>query len=636
MIKFFEKTRGIKNLKYFVMVGIIAVTISNYCYAVDDDIGFNNEEVLLEEAENKEGSVEYEEDSTEYEEDFELPVLYFKAINPGYTFDDKQNVGEMIEIARRDSDTPILLAGATVGYTNSSGNYSVLAEFPDNSWITGESILLRLASSPDSELAALNYTKTLAFKAGLTLLFDDEIIDEVCWSGKDGCYKAFDSARPTTLVRNSETGEFEHLTDYEPVFNAENYIEVVEDEGLNEPGDEPEDEEGGEEPNEDGGSSDQVGDDKDGNDGEDYGEELKDEEGTESEVVLGNCRNVRFSEILSYYVELVNEQFIELFNEGEDTILDGCFMRYKNKKYELKGEILAGDFYIYKPDGFRLTKNPVKSNVVELIDGDGEVVDILEYPNGQKKGTSFALITNEDEKEWAITYDLTPGFQNHYQQFRTCEAGKVINELTGNCVKETAEVIKICPEGYFLNEETGRCKKEVVEIEKICKDGYYLNEATGRCKKAIVEVEKICKEGYYLNEATGRCKKEVVETERVCKDGYYLNESTGRCRKVVTETVKTCDEGYYLNILTGRCNKIKEETEKICKEGYYLNEETGRCRKIRENDGAEYAIETKTYDEKSTFVALYAVLGVVVVALGYVIYQFRKEIGRFVKRIFHR
>ena len=87
-----------------------------------------------------------------------IPDLYIKAINPGYVVDGKNNVGEMIEIARRNSDTPISLAGATVGYTNSSGNYSVLYEFPENSWITGESILLRLASSPESELAAVNYT----------------------------------------------------------------------------------------------------------------------------------------------------------------------------------------------------------------------------------------------------------------------------------------------------------------------------------------------------------------------------------------------------------------------------------------------------------------------------------------------
>ena len=77
-----------------------------------------------------------------------IPEIYIKAINPGYSIDGKTNVGEMIEIARKNSDTPISLAGATVGYTNSSGNYSILFEFPENSWITGETILLSYASSP--------------------------------------------------------------------------------------------------------------------------------------------------------------------------------------------------------------------------------------------------------------------------------------------------------------------------------------------------------------------------------------------------------------------------------------------------------------------------------------------------------
>ena len=86
----------------------------------------------------------------------ELPELFIKAINPGYTLDGKSNVGEMIEIARKNSDAPILLAGMAVGYTNSSGNYAKIFEFPENSWLTGEGILLRLASSPGSELASGN------------------------------------------------------------------------------------------------------------------------------------------------------------------------------------------------------------------------------------------------------------------------------------------------------------------------------------------------------------------------------------------------------------------------------------------------------------------------------------------------
>ena len=139
-----------------------------------------------------------------------IPELYIKAINPGYTIDGKSNTGEMIEIARKKPGSLISLAGVTVRYTNSSGNTSTLLEFPENSYLAGEAVLLRLASSPESELANLNYSKTLAMKGGIELAQGEEVMDKVCWTGKGECYKEFVSAHPTTLIRNLITGEFEH------------------------------------------------------------------------------------------------------------------------------------------------------------------------------------------------------------------------------------------------------------------------------------------------------------------------------------------------------------------------------------------------------------------------------------------
>ena len=367
----------------------------------------------------------------------EIPELYIKAINPGYTVDGKSNVGEMIEIARKNADTPISLAGATIGYINSSGNYTTLVEFPENSWFAGETLLLRLASSPDSELAAMNYTKTLAFKAGIELVVDGEVIDVVCWTSKDGCYKEFKSANPTTLVRNLETGEFEHVPGYEPDYDPGSYfVEVVEDEG--------------------------------------YG------------AAESQCKGLQFSEILSYYEELRSEQFIEFYNpKSEQILLDGCMLRYKNKNYVLKGIVRPEEYFVYYPDGFSLTKNPTNSNTLELVDTDGAVVDKLVYPNGQRKGTAYAFVGygKSGDEIWRTTYAPTPGTANNYQEFRTCEAGKVINEATGNCVKVASVKEKICKEGYYLNILTGRCNKIKTAADKTCKEGYYLNPETNRCRK---------------------------------------------------------------------------------------------------------------------------------------------------------
>lgn len=425
-----------------------------------------------------------------------IPDLYIRAVNPGYRINGVNNVGELIEISRKNSDKPISLAGIAVGYTNSSGNDSILVEFPENSFMTGETILLRLASSPGYELASLNYKKTLALKAGLTLKQGEEVIDSVCWTSKEGCYKEFKSTDLTTLVRNLETGEFEYVKDYEPNFDDKSY----------------------------------------------YLEQVREEEPERA----GQCKGLQFSEVLSYYETYKTEQFIEFYNpRSEQILLDGCQIRYKNKNYALSGIIKPEKYLAYYPKEFSLTKNPVNANTVELIDVNGETVDVLSYPNGQRKGTSYAWIGYDEKgKEiWRVTYAPTPGAPNNYQEFKTCEEGKVINKVTGNCVKKTTLQ------------------------------------------------EKICKEGQYLN------------------------------------------------LLTGRCKKIETSKTKTCKEGYYLNPETNRCRKIKENKGADYNVEPENYEDSSSFVALYAVIGVVSVGVIYLIYEFRHEFGKLfgkVCRRFHR
>ena len=416
----------------------------------------------------------------------DIPEIFIKAINPGYKVDEKNNTGEMIEISRISTDEPLSLAGFSIGYTNSSGNYSTIFEFPDNSWMKGENIILRLASSPDSDQSAATYTKTLAFSASLDLKKHEEVIDEVCWTGKTGCYKEFKSASPTILVRNLQTGDFEHLATYDPVYDIESY----------------------------------------------YVDMAREEEGYGQ--IASQCKGVQFSEILTYYETFKTEQFIELYNtSSEQILLDGCQIRYKNKNHALKGIIAPEGYFVYLPDGFNLTKNPVNANTLELIDVDGSVVDSISYPNGQRKGASFAFIGYDynGEELWHVTYAPTPGAANNYQEFRTCEEGKVLNEATGNCVKAT---------------------------------------------------------------------------------------------KV---SAKVCKEGQYLNILTGRCKKYETASTKTCKEGYYLNPDTNRCRKIAENKGADYSLQPETYEEQSSFVALYAVLGVVGVGVIYLIYEFRHEIS---------
>lgn len=351
--------------------------------------------------------------------------IFIKAINPGYTVDGVSNVGELIELAK-NVDGPLSLAGFVLSYTNSSGNSVILYEFPEGSWMTGESILLRLASSPDSELADLVYPKTLAFKAGPLMLTKDETIyDSVCWNNRDGCQTEFKSAEPTTLLRDTETNEFSHVIDYAPVFTAGNYrAEPLE---LN---------------------TEPLG-------------TTPEETPIEESVLPRQCEGLEFSEIYTYYESDPSEQFIEFFNTTNSPInLENCSIRYKKKIYSLTGIIEPSSYYAIEPE-FTLTKNPVRSNLIELIDIDDSVVDALDYPNGQKVLASFAKIPVEGT--FMVTYDITPGAANNYQKYRNCEEGKVINPDTGKCVKETTATVepKTCPEGSYLNTQTNRCKKIV-------------------------------------------------------------------------------------------------------------------------------------------------------------------------------
>ncbi|MBR2725831.1 hypothetical protein IKE87_00985 [Candidatus Saccharibacteria bacterium] len=420
------------------------------------------------------------------------PEYYIKAVNPGYKIDGISNVGEMIEIGRKKTDEMSSLAGLELGYTNSSGNYAIIYEFPENGFMVGETILLNLAGSSGAGLAALEYTKTLAMSGGLSLVRGEEILDTVCWTGKDGCEKAFNSAKPTILVRNLETGEWEHRDDYETGFRVEDYYEVPEESGKG---------------------------------GEGMG--------------TSHCVGMEFSEILSYYESAKTEQFIEFYNPTAEQIsLDGCNVRYKNKNYAVMGVVEAEGYFVYYPAEFNLTKNPTNVNTIELVEADGTKVDKMEYRNGQRKGAAYAHIGYDKEgaEIWKVTYAPTPGAANNYQEYKTCEDGKVINPVTGNCVKVT----------------------------------------------------------------------EVSE--------------------------KTCKEGYFLNILTGRCNKIPLATEKTCKEGYYLNPETNRCKKKQDNDGAKYGLAEEKYEENSSFVGLIAVIIVIMVGLGYLIYEFRDNIRKTIKK----
>lgn len=389
--------------------------------------------------------------------------LIIKAVNPGYTQNGISHVGEFIELQNL-TDDPLELAGYSLVYTG-SGKPSLVFTFPEGSFLASKHLLMRYEKSPEQDFD-LTYkvgTVGLAQSAGtLELLYNDDVVDSLCWNIKalPGCVQK-PSGSNATMSRNLNSGAFELIVvdEYQTPLLDPDHPNLFLPVASATP------------------------------------EDIEDEPAPQ-------CRGLEFSELLTYYSEDSSEQFIELFNPtAHEILLSGCQISYKNKSYELSGTVPSGGYYaFYQSQYFTLTKNPQNPPTLTLIDTDREILDEIAYPNGQKKGTSFAKTLDASGNTlWQITYAITPNAENIYQRFRTCEEGKIINEATGNCIKVTslktavAETLQStlktsapCPAGKYRNPLTGRCKSiaSTSSTLKECAEGYERNPETNRCRKS--------------------------------------------------------------------------------------------------------------------------------------------------------
>jgi len=231
------------------------------------------------------------------------------------------------------------------------------------------------------------------------------------------------------------------------------------------------------------------------------------------------CRALQLSEVST------NEQWIELYNSSDFAIrsenLDGCILavQYGDKtppnfdRYRVALDQFLGDGIIARydyilidvalTDGLGLPKSV--SNRTILIHDTGADYSEMTY-SSQKNNTSLAYFSDD----WKTTYAPTPGAENIYQQWQSCDVGKHINEKTGNCVKDTEPPAE-CAENQFRNPATGRCKK--LDSDRglaECAVGQFRNPLTNRCKKLPTADDlKLCAEGYERNPETNRCRKVV-------------------------------------------------------------------------------------------------------------------------------
>lgn len=259
----------------------------------------------------------------------------------------------------------------------------------------------------------------------------------------------------------------------------------------------------------------------------------------ESPKELNKCEGLKLSEIASN----VDEQFIEIVNSGEKTVITtGCKLTVGDSGVrENIGdiELNPGEFLTIKIKNTKL-KLPKTKGKVYLLDEAGSKIDSAEYEK-LAKSSSWSLI----DDEWMQTFMITENSENIFKEYLDCQNGYERNAL-GKCVKIAIPPAESpCPVGQYRHPETRRCRK--IEAEKTitpCKDGYYRSEETGRCRSiasAAAKTLKPCPEGQFRNSATGRCKK-IASTDDIakeCPEGFERNPQTKRCRKIKSANMPT-------------------------------------------------------------------------------------------------
>ena len=307
---------------------------------------------------------------------------------------------------------------------------------------------------------------------------------------------------------------------------------------------------------------------------------------SESSKELNKCEGLKLSEIASN----VDEQFIEIINSGEKTVITtGCKLTVSDSGVrENIGdiELNPGEFLTIKIKNTNL-KLPKTKGKVYLLDEAGSEIDIAGY-NNIPKGASWSLV----DDEWTRTFAITEGAANVFKEYPDCQNG-------------------------------------------------YERNALGRCVKiAIPPVESPCSVGQYRHPETRRCRKiEAAKTITPCKDGYYRSEETGRCRSIASaaaKTLKPCPEGQFRNSATGRCKKIAstDDIAKECPEGFERNPQTKRCRKIKSaNMPTVGSAAAEVKQVAGATWGWWVFGGVSLLAVGYGVWQWRWEISQFVRKI---
>lgn len=128
------------------------------------------------------------------------------------------------------------------------------------------------------------------------------------------------------------------------------------------------------------------------------------------------------------------------------------------------------------------------------------------------------------------------------------------------------------------------------------------------------------------------------DTRKPCASNQFRNPATGRCKLLATtsrSTLKPCNGNQYRSKETNRCRNLATSTttRKPCKKGQERNPDTNRCRNSKAMPAADYAVLGAQTTSNGTWYIWAAIGGVLLLAVGYAIWEWRQEIASAFKKL---
>lgn len=271
-------------------------------------------------------------------------------------------------------------------------------------------------------------------------------------------------------------------------------------------------------------------------------------------------------------------EFIELYNPNDTTVDLGLYRLDVGvdtpQMYVFPlGLTIAPNGYVVFSDsdiGFTLVNT---QGQVTLSTLDSQPIDGAPIYNDARDGMSWALI----DTVWQYTNRPTPG------------AANLISIIEDEDVEEATAELKPCAPNQYRNLETNRCRLLVTAGSTLV----------------------ACKDGQYRSEITNRCRNIAGDVLGACSANQERNPETNRCRLIASGegTLKPCTENQERNLATNRCRNVGGSVPEV-----------------------GFAVEPIA-DAGNGFFGWWALGLVVLIALGYGIWEWRDELLRLLRRL---